>query len=211
MTQRLLAAPISLAPKVRVEFHVVAEINGKEKARGWKQKDAPLAQLAEQLTLNQWVPGSSPGGCTTGKTTPVCGNTNRGCFVFPLLHQALPLGPRVHPDHRLLSNCRFRRSKRQVGPRRQGSLAELARLGGRWGAIDGWGGEVRRRAAAGHKKARPGHTRPGPRLCSRCHRRLLGHVIHEGSGVAGCGGELAGELTHNGFEFLAQQFGVDRR
>jgi hypothetical protein len=27
--------------------------------------DAPLAQLAEQLTLNQWVPGSSPGGRTT--------------------------------------------------------------------------------------------------------------------------------------------------
>src|SRR5680860_1261152 len=27
--------------------------------------NAPLAQLAEQLTLNQWVPGSSPGGCTT--------------------------------------------------------------------------------------------------------------------------------------------------
>ena len=26
--------------------------------------DAPLAQLAEQLTLNQWVPGSSPGGRT---------------------------------------------------------------------------------------------------------------------------------------------------
>src|SRR5690606_5918744 len=25
---------------------------------------APLAQLAEQLTLNQWVPGSRPGGCT---------------------------------------------------------------------------------------------------------------------------------------------------
>ena len=25
---------------------------------------APLAQLAEQLTLNQWVPGSSPGGRT---------------------------------------------------------------------------------------------------------------------------------------------------
>ena len=25
---------------------------------------APLAQLVEQLTLNQWVPGSSPGGCT---------------------------------------------------------------------------------------------------------------------------------------------------
>ena len=26
---------------------------------------APLAQSAEQLTLNQWVPGSSPGGCTS--------------------------------------------------------------------------------------------------------------------------------------------------
>ena len=25
---------------------------------------APMAQLVEQLTLNQWVPGSSPGGCT---------------------------------------------------------------------------------------------------------------------------------------------------
>ena len=26
--------------------------------------NAPLAQSAEQLTLNQWVPGSSPGGRT---------------------------------------------------------------------------------------------------------------------------------------------------
>ena len=25
-----------------------------------KPRDAPLAQLVEQLTLNQWVPGSSP-------------------------------------------------------------------------------------------------------------------------------------------------------
>ena len=24
-----------------------------------------MAQLVEQLTLNQWVPGSSPGGCTS--------------------------------------------------------------------------------------------------------------------------------------------------
>ena len=31
--------------------------------------DAPLAQLAEQLTLNQWVPGSSPGGRTNKKTS----------------------------------------------------------------------------------------------------------------------------------------------
>ena len=26
----------------------------------FKRKYAPLAQLVEQLTLNQWVPGSSP-------------------------------------------------------------------------------------------------------------------------------------------------------
>ena len=41
---------------------------GKEKPDDHSKQDAPLAQLAEQLTLNQWVPGSSPGGCTTGKT-----------------------------------------------------------------------------------------------------------------------------------------------
>mgnify|MGYP006915399521 CR=1 FL=1 len=29
-----------------------------------KATNAPLAQSAEQLTLNQWVPGSSPGGRT---------------------------------------------------------------------------------------------------------------------------------------------------
>jgi hypothetical protein len=47
-----------------------------------KQKDAPLAQLAEQLTLNQWVPGSSPGGCTTGKTASGFAETQAGgCFV----------------------------------------------------------------------------------------------------------------------------------
>ena len=28
--------------------------------------NAPLAQLAEQRTLNPWVPGSSPGGRTRG-------------------------------------------------------------------------------------------------------------------------------------------------
>ncbi|VXB11796.1 hypothetical protein PSCLAVI8L_120078 [Pseudoclavibacter sp. 8L] len=28
------------------------------------ERHAPLAQLAEQLTLNQWVLGSSPRGCT---------------------------------------------------------------------------------------------------------------------------------------------------
>jgi hypothetical protein len=30
---------------------------------------APLAQSAEQLTLNQWVLGSSPRGCTNTKVT----------------------------------------------------------------------------------------------------------------------------------------------
>lgn len=57
---------ISHGPKVRVEFHVVAEINRERKSpEVHHRRDAPLAQLAEQLTLNQWVPGSSPGGCTT--------------------------------------------------------------------------------------------------------------------------------------------------
>jgi hypothetical protein len=35
-------APISLAPEVRVEFHVVAEINGKEKARKIEAKKMHL-------------------------------------------------------------------------------------------------------------------------------------------------------------------------
>ena len=32
-----------------------------------KQKDAPVAQLVEHLTLNQGVQGSSPCGCTRQK------------------------------------------------------------------------------------------------------------------------------------------------
>ncbi len=32
----------------------------------WKNYYAPLAQLVEQLTLNQWVLGSSPRWCTNG-------------------------------------------------------------------------------------------------------------------------------------------------
>ena len=31
-----------------------------------------MAQLVEQLTLNQWVPGSSPGGCTKSLDSVVC-------------------------------------------------------------------------------------------------------------------------------------------
>ena len=37
--------------------------------------DAPLAQLVEQLTLNQWVRGSSPRRCTNIKAMP------RGAWV----------------------------------------------------------------------------------------------------------------------------------
>jgi hypothetical protein len=45
---------------------------------------APLAQLAEQLTLNQWVPGSSPGGCTTQKTPSLSAKARkrRGFFML---------------------------------------------------------------------------------------------------------------------------------
>ena len=40
---------------------------------------APLAQLVEQLTLNQWVQGSSPWRCTKIRQTTVC-----GLFYFAL-------------------------------------------------------------------------------------------------------------------------------
>ena len=56
--------------------------------------NAPLAQLVEQLTLNQLVPGSSPGRCT--KLTPC----KLGGYVYlgdkydinrdPLNHQISP-------------------------------------------------------------------------------------------------------------------------
>ena len=35
-----------------------------------KQKDAPVAQLVEHLTLNQGVQGSSPCGCTKKEANP---------------------------------------------------------------------------------------------------------------------------------------------
>ena len=51
-------------------------LNGWYDSFGCNDKSAPLAQLAEQLTLNQWVPGSSPGGCTKenclGKAMRTC-------------------------------------------------------------------------------------------------------------------------------------------
>ena len=49
---------------------------------------ASLAQLAEQLTLNQWVPGSSPGGCTS---SPRYLSPGAGRLAFPR-GQAFPEG-----------------------------------------------------------------------------------------------------------------------
>lgn len=50
-------------------FHVFFTLNELQYQKFWciiqkHDKNAPLAQLAEQLTLNQWVRGSSPRGCT---------------------------------------------------------------------------------------------------------------------------------------------------
>jgi hypothetical protein len=55
---------------------------GKEKPGDHSKKDAPLAQLAEQLTLNQWVPGSSPGGCTIGKAASCSRKRRQGAVLF---------------------------------------------------------------------------------------------------------------------------------
>ena len=47
---------------------------------------APLAQLVEQLTLNQWVLGSSPRWCTTKYLARSC-----GVFFYCLFLRELPL------------------------------------------------------------------------------------------------------------------------
>ena len=44
----------------RAEQLLATERSRKCLAEGVARIDAPLAQLVEQLTLNQWVPGSSP-------------------------------------------------------------------------------------------------------------------------------------------------------
>ena len=54
-----------------------------------KNKQAPLAQLAEQLTLNQWVLGSSPRGRTSKKIPLIL--RNRRDFCVPLEKQFLGL------------------------------------------------------------------------------------------------------------------------
>ena len=43
---------------------------------------APLAQLGEQLTLNQWAQGSSPWRCTTTKSELFPIGEGFGFFVF---------------------------------------------------------------------------------------------------------------------------------
>lgn len=154
---------------------------GKKKPEDGSKEDAPLAQLAEQLTLNQWVPGSSPGGCTTGKTAPVCGNTNRGCFVLP--------APLSIAEYLSFSRLRTTTTEQSM--------------------VVGWKSTTA--GGCGAQKSAARSLRPGPRLGCRMRQRLLCHVVHQGSGVAGGGGELAGEFTHDGFEFLAQQLRVDRR
>ena len=45
-----------------------------------KKENAPLAQLVEQLTLNQWVQGSSPWRCTKRKKP----NFSFGFFLFAI-------------------------------------------------------------------------------------------------------------------------------
>ena len=43
---------------------IAKKFGGIKKSAPAKQKDAPVAQLVEHLTLNQGVQGSSPCGCT---------------------------------------------------------------------------------------------------------------------------------------------------
>lgn len=52
-----------------------------------EEHNASLAQLAEQLTLNQWVSGSSPEGCTWERTASDCESDPR---LFLFAPQAIP-------------------------------------------------------------------------------------------------------------------------
>ena len=44
-----------------------------------------MAQLVEQLTLNQWVAGSSPAGCTKLKWTRCLGGSGETFWVQKIL------------------------------------------------------------------------------------------------------------------------------
>ena len=55
---------------------------------------APLAQLVEQLTLNQWAQGSSPWRCTTSTKSELFSNRRRGSdFLYFLENRTNPLLP----------------------------------------------------------------------------------------------------------------------
>src|SRR3954452_10207732 len=78
---------------------------GKFRAEHLADNTAPLAQLAEQLTLNQWVPGSSPGGRTTGnrRRAGTC-QTDDG-FLFARTGQGVRGRPPKAGDHGLAQYC----------------------------------------------------------------------------------------------------------
>ena len=48
------------AGKALIFLNTLFGFEGAMNAHSFKKELAPLAQLVEQLTLNQWVPGSSP-------------------------------------------------------------------------------------------------------------------------------------------------------
>ena len=78
----------SLVPKIvgwrrpvkigRCRLLLKNSLRAERKARPGDCLYAPLAQLVEQLTLNQWVLGSSPRWCTKADTSQEVA----GCFLF---------------------------------------------------------------------------------------------------------------------------------
>ena len=84
---------------------------------------APLAQLVEQLTLNQWVLGSSPRWCTKyRKYKPCCFGLFPLWYVWNLRRQGFPLVG-------LQSNAKQGTSKAPVGTLRRTCGGFLLNLG----------------------------------------------------------------------------------
>ena len=84
---------------------------------------APLAQLVEQLTLNQWVLGSSPRWCTKyRKYKPCCFGLFPLWYVWNLRRQGFPLVG-------LQSNAKQGISKAPVGTLRRTCGGFLLNLG----------------------------------------------------------------------------------
>jgi hypothetical protein len=57
-----------------------------------------MAQLVEQMTLNHWVPGSSPGGCTT---KPLSLQVNAALLFYAT---GIPHRPAAVPEGKAFSN-----------------------------------------------------------------------------------------------------------